>query len=153
VWADYQKPTFQVNISSDKANILNGDKVDFGLDATYYSGGNVGNASVDWFTEAVPYTFTPDPKYSQFNFTDWDQDQYYLPPQPAGQGGTLEQGSDTTDANGHLDLSKALSLGEKQKRSASNAERQRHGCGGRCGQRADQRDRSSKRNCMAASAR
>ena len=110
--ADYQKPQFQVNISSDKADLLNGDKVDFGLDATYYSGGNVGNANVDWFTEAAPYTFTPDPKYSQFNFTDWDQDQYYLAPQPAGQGGTLEQGSDTTDANGHLDLSRALSLGE-----------------------------------------
>ena len=110
--ADYQKPQFQVNISSDKANVLNGDPVKFGLDATYYSGGNVGNANVDWFTEAVPYTFTPDPKYSQFNFTDWDQDQYYLAPEPAGQGGTLEQGSDTTDANGHLDLSRALSLGE-----------------------------------------
>ena len=110
--ADYKKPQFQVNISSDKADILNGDKVDFGLDATYYSGGNVGNANVDWFTEAVPYTFTPDPKYSQFNFTDWDQDQFYLAPAPAGQGGTLEQGQDTTDSIGHLDLSKALSLGE-----------------------------------------
>ncbi|MGA7607493.1 MAG: MG2 domain-containing protein, partial [Anaerolineales bacterium] len=110
--ADYQKPQFQVNISSDKTDILNGDKVNFGLDATYYSGGNVGNANVDWFTEAVPYTFTPDPKYSQFNFTDWDQDQYYLAPEPAGQGGTLEQGQATTDSNGHLDLSQALSLGE-----------------------------------------
>ena len=110
--ADYQKPQFQVNISSDKADVLNGDKVDFGLDATYYSGGNVGNANVDWFTDAAPYTFTPDPKYSQFNFTDWDQDQYYLAPEPAGQGGTLEQGQDTTDSNGHLDLSRALSLGE-----------------------------------------
>jgi alpha-2-macroglobulin len=110
--ADYQKPQFQVNISSDKTDILNGDKVNFGLDATYYSGGNVGNANVDWFTEAAPYTFTPDAKYSQFNFTDWDQDQYYLAPQPAGQGGTLEQGQDTTDSNGHLDLSKALNLGE-----------------------------------------
>jgi uncharacterized protein YfaS (alpha-2-macroglobulin family) len=110
--AEYHKPQFQVNISSDKANVLNGDKVDFGLDATYYSGGNVGNANVNWFTDATPYTFTPDPKYSQFNFTDWDQDQYYLAPEPAGQGGTLEQGSDTTDANGHLDLSRALNLGE-----------------------------------------
>ncbi len=110
--ADYQKPQFQVNISSDKADVLNGDKVNFSLDATYYSGGNVGNANVDWFTEAAPYTFTPNPKYSQFNFTDWDQDQYYLPPEPAGQGGTLEQGQDTTDSNGHLNLSRALSLGE-----------------------------------------
>jgi len=110
--AEYHKPQFQVNISADKANILNGDKVDFGLAATYYSGGNVGNANVDWFTAAVPYTFTPNPKYSPFSFMDWDQDQYYLAPEPAGQGGTLEQGQDTTDSNGHLDLSKALSLGE-----------------------------------------
>jgi uncharacterized protein YfaS (alpha-2-macroglobulin family) len=110
--AEYHKPQFQVNISADKANVLNGDKADFGLDAIYYSGGNVGNAKVDWFTEASSYSFTPDPKYSRFNFMDWNQDQYYLSPENAGQGGALEQGSDTTDANGHLDLSKALNLGE-----------------------------------------
>ena len=112
--ADYHKPQFQVNISPDNANILNGDKVDFGLDATYYSGGNVVNAAVDWFTQAAPYYFAPDPKYSQFDFMDWDQDQYYVSPEAAGQGGTLEQGSDTTDANGHLDLSRPISLGENK---------------------------------------
>jgi len=110
--AEYHKPQFQVNISSDTADVLNGGKVDFGLDATYYSGGNVGGANVDWFTQAAPYTFTPDPKYSQFNFMDWDQDSYYLQPQPAGQGGMLKQGQDKTDSNGHLDLSQSLSLGE-----------------------------------------
>ncbi|HUH96086.1 MAG TPA: Ig-like domain-containing protein [Anaerolineales bacterium] len=110
--AEYHKPQFQVGLSADKANVLNGDRLDFGLDATYYSGGNVANADVDWFTEAVPYTFTPDPKYSQFSFMDWDQDQYYVQPQPAGQGGVLEQGKGATDANGHLDLSQALKLGE-----------------------------------------
>ena len=110
--AQYHKPQFQVNISSDNADVLNGGKVNFGLDATYYSGGNVGGANVDWFTQAAPYFFTPDKKYSQFNFMDWDQDLYYLQPQAAGQGGMLKQGKDTTDTNGHLDLSQSLSLSE-----------------------------------------
>ena len=29
------------------------------------------------------------------------------PPEAAGQGGILKQGTDTTDANGHLDLSQS----------------------------------------------
>ncbi len=110
--AEYHKPTFQVSASADKANILAGDKVNFGLDATYYSGGNVGNAKADWFTEATPYTFVPDPKYSQFNFVDWDRDMYYMSPEQAAQAGTLAEGQDVTDPNGHLDISKPIDLGE-----------------------------------------
>ena len=110
--AEYHKPTFQVNASADKTNILIGDQVKFGLDATYYSGGNVGNGKVDWFTEAAPYTFTPNPKYSQFSFTDWDRDMYYMSPEQPAQAGTLAEGAATTDPNGHLDLPQSIDLGE-----------------------------------------
>ena len=37
--AEYKKPEFEVNITSDKTDILAGDTVNFGLDAEYYSGG------------------------------------------------------------------------------------------------------------------
>ena len=110
--AQYHKPTFQVDTSSDKTNILVGDKVNFSLDATYYSGGNVGNGKVDWFTEATPYTFTPSSKYSQFSFSDWDRDMYYMMPEQPAQAGTLKEGTTMTDANGHLDLPQTVDLGE-----------------------------------------
>ncbi len=110
--AQYHKPTFQVNATADKTNVLVGDQVKFSLDATYYSGGNVGNGKVDWFTEASPYTFTPSPKYSQFSFSDWDRDMYYMQPEQPAQSGTLAEGTATTDANGHLDLPQTIDLGE-----------------------------------------
>jgi len=110
--AEYHKPTFQVNASVDKANILAGDRVNFSLDAAYYSGGNVGNGKVDWFTEAMPYTFAPDSKYSQFNFMDWDRDMYYMSPGQPAQAGTLAEGQAATGQNGHLDLPQTVDLGE-----------------------------------------
>ncbi len=110
--AQYHKPTFQVNATADKTNVLVGDQVKFSLDATYYSGGNVGNGKVDWFTEESPYTFTPSPKYSQFSFSDWDRDMYYMMPEQPAQAGTLAEGSATTDVNGHLDLPQTIDLGE-----------------------------------------
>ncbi len=112
--AEYHKPQFQVNIAAGKPDVLVGDKASIGLDAAYYSGGNVGDAKVDWFMDATPYTFTPSPKYSPFNFIDWDRDLYYASPQPAGQGGTLAEGQDTTDPSGHLQLTKTLDLGENK---------------------------------------
>jgi uncharacterized protein YfaS (alpha-2-macroglobulin family) len=110
--AEYHKPQFQVNASVDKADILAGDKVNFSLDAAYYSGGNVGNANVGWFMDSAAYYFQPAPKFSQYNFIDWDRDQYYFAPQNAGQGGMLAEGQATTDPNGHLDIPKSVDLGE-----------------------------------------
>ncbi len=110
--ADYHKPTFQVNVSADKTDILANGQVKFSLDAAYYSGGNAGGAKVDWFTEAAPFTFTPDSKYSQFNFMDWDRDLYYRMPSQSVQAGTLAEGRAVTDAHGHLDLSQSIDLGQ-----------------------------------------
>ncbi len=112
--ADYHKPQFQVNAKTDKADILAGDKVNFSLDASYYSGGNVGNAQVGWFMDSTPYYFQPASKYGQYSFIDWDRDQYYYSPQPAGQSGTLAEGQSTTDINGHLEIPKSVDLGENK---------------------------------------
>jgi len=112
--ADYHKPQFQVKTSADKTDILPGDKVNFGLDATYYSGGNVSSANVNWFMDSVPYNFQPAPKFSQYSFMYWNRDQYYFSPQNAGQGGTLAEGQATTDQNGHLAIPKSVDLGENK---------------------------------------
>jgi hypothetical protein len=107
--AEYHKPEFEVNASSDKANVLAGEQVKFSLDAKYYSGGNTANASVDWFLEASPYSFQPSPDYWQFNFTDWDRDEYLFPQENFG-GGTLANGTGVTDEAGHLEVTRTLSL-------------------------------------------
>ncbi|MGC1376657.1 MAG: Ig-like domain-containing protein [Anaerolineales bacterium] len=109
--ADYHKPEFQVNAATDVANVLVGDPLNFSLDASYYSGGAVGNANVQWFTQAMPYFFQPASKYSGFSFMDWDRDAYWNPPAPNGNG-ALAEGQGVTDAQGHLDIKQVASLGE-----------------------------------------
>ena len=99
-----------MSASSDKPDVLANDSVKFGLDATYYSGGNVGGGKVDWFTEGSPWSFTPEPKYSQYSFADWDRDMYYSQQEQDTQGGTIAEGHTTTDANGHLDVSQIVDL-------------------------------------------
>jgi uncharacterized protein YfaS (alpha-2-macroglobulin family) len=111
--AEYRKPEFQVITAPDKANVLVGDKVQFNLDASYYSGGSVGNGEVGWFLEAAPYYFVPAAKYSQFSFMEWDRDMYWSP-QKAGTKGTLAEGQSVTDENGHLAVAQAVNLGENK---------------------------------------
>ena len=110
--AEYHKPTFQVATSADKVDVLPGEKVQFGLDATYYSGGNLGGAKVDWFTDAAPYSFTPSSKYSRFSFSDWDRDTYQTASKPNPYGGILAQGQEVTDNSGHLGVPQIVDLGE-----------------------------------------
>lgn len=107
--AEYHKPEFEVNAASDKGNILAGERVEFSLDAKYYSGGNAANANVEWFLQASPYYFQPSPAYGQFSFMDWDRDEYWTAPKNRGIG-TLANDKGVTDQAGHFDVTQTLGL-------------------------------------------
>lgn len=111
--AEYHKPEFEVNASSDKTNILAGEQVKFSLDAKYYSGGNLANANTEWFAEAQPYYFQPVSKYQQFNFMDWDRDEFWSPQKSSGNG-TLANGKGVTDSSGHFKVDQTLGLNENK---------------------------------------
>ncbi len=109
--AEYHKPEFQVATSPDKPAVLAGDTVNFSMDTTYYSGGNVANAQVQWFLESAPFYFNPSKDYQQFSFSDWDRDVYWSD-RPSTQRGTLAEGKTTTDTNGQVEVSQSLGLSE-----------------------------------------
>jgi alpha-2-macroglobulin len=110
--ADYRKPEFQVTVGPEQTDILAGEKLNVKVNATYYSGGNVPGAKVDWFADAAPYFFTPSDAYSQYSFTDQDRDQYYFSPPQTVPAGPLVNGSGVTDANGNLLIGNSLDLGQ-----------------------------------------
>jgi alpha-2-macroglobulin len=112
--AEYHKPEFEVNASSDKIDVLAGEPVKFSFDAKYYSGGNLGNADTDWFLQASPYYFQPSSKYQQFNFTDWDRDEF-LSPQTNGGSGTLANGTGVTDEAGYFEVTQTLGLDQNNR--------------------------------------
>lgn len=109
--AEYRKPEFEVTANAKEAGVLAGDPVTFELDAAYYSGGSVDGASVEWFTESSSYSFNPVSEYANFSFSDSNFDWYsYNFSQPSG--GTLNEGTGVTDAQGHLSVEQPSSLGE-----------------------------------------
>ncbi len=111
--AEYRKPDYEVRATTDKQDVLAGERVNLGVDAVYYSGGAVGDAEVSWFIEARPYYFTPSDDFSRFSFMDWDRDTYWSP-SLSTRGGVLAEGRGRTDENGHLDVPQTASLGENK---------------------------------------
>ena len=111
--AEYKKPEFEVSVTADKTNILAGEPVNFGLDAEYYSGGILKDASANWFIESVNYYFTPISKYNQYSFMDWDRDVYWSPSRSA-RNDTINQGEGVTDENGHLEILQTFEAGKNK---------------------------------------
>jgi uncharacterized protein YfaS (alpha-2-macroglobulin family) len=107
--AEYRKPEFQVTATPSVTDILAGGNYKLALDATYYSGGFVGGADVNWFLSASPADFGPAPAYSAFSFSDYDYDSGI---NPISSSGMLDEGETSLDANGHLELSQTAKLGK-----------------------------------------
>jgi uncharacterized protein YfaS (alpha-2-macroglobulin family) len=99
--AEYRRPEFQVNVSASPANLLPGDSLQASLSASYYSGGPLDAAKVNWTLTSDPFTFTPPEKFSGFSFID--EDAYFLNNQNNGADlGTVQvaQGEAQTGADG-----------------------------------------------------
>jgi uncharacterized protein YfaS (alpha-2-macroglobulin family) len=112
--AEYKKPEFEVSATSDKTNFLTGDDINFGLDATYYAGGNLKGAQVGWFVESANYYFSPSSdKYSQYSFMDWDRDIYWdASEDPSGY--ISYEGNGVTDENGHYDVTQTFDISKEK---------------------------------------
>lgn len=106
--AEYRKPEFEVTATPNITDVLAGDRFTLAVDATYYSGGFVGGADVDWFLSAFSSSFTPAIEYQNYSFSDFDFDK----PEEYAPTATLDQGKDNLDANGHLEITETSTLGK-----------------------------------------
>ena len=119
--AEYVKPEFQVSASADPTIALSGDEVTFTLDAAYYSGGSLSNATVSWFMETLPYYYSPPEPYSAYSFNDYDNyDYYYTGAGSTGGPPVFKNGQGQTDEKGHFSLTEVLNLPEKTPNSQVN---------------------------------
>lgn len=108
--AEYRKPEFEVTLSAIPATVLAGDPITFGLDAKYYSGGNVSNAAVDWFLEAQAYSYNPPEKYNSYRFDNFDYTDYLSGENGASANPLTGNGQGQTDAQGHFELKQTAKL-------------------------------------------
>jgi len=100
---EYRKPEFFFDLTSSDSNVLVGDEFTIMLDANYYSGGNVGNAVIDWIIQATPYYFHPGKEYQKYSFRDIDQDSGYSRDKSAYTN-TLAEGTAATDDQGYFKM-------------------------------------------------
>ncbi|HNT78662.1 MAG TPA: Ig-like domain-containing protein, partial [Anaerolineae bacterium] len=94
--AAYRKPEFEVTVTPEQDDLLDGATLRALIAARYYSGGAVSNARVHWTLRAQPYTFAPDIA----GWWSWDITisgwNYWRDAEP------LAEGDATTDAQGNL---------------------------------------------------
>jgi uncharacterized protein YfaS (alpha-2-macroglobulin family) len=95
--AAYRKPEFQVLVSADPAEILDGAHLHVVADARYFFGGAVAGASVHYTVVASPYTLSwPGPGHYDFGGG---------PTEPLGSGANVvAEGDGQTDAAGRFTL-------------------------------------------------
>ncbi len=102
--AEYRAPEFQVNLTPEKSEVVQGDTINVVVASTYFFGGAVGGADVQYNVVASPYAFnfSGDGYYS---FEDYNADaspgEFY----GSGGNGLVTSGEGTTDADGNLTIS------------------------------------------------
>jgi uncharacterized protein YfaS (alpha-2-macroglobulin family) len=100
--AEYRKPEFQVAVTTDRDAYLSGDTIHAVVEASYYFGGAVANAQVNWNVLSAEYGFSYQcprgekcPYYSWTDY-DWEDEQGGY----GSYGRLIASGETTTDDQG-----------------------------------------------------
>jgi len=108
--AQYRTPEFQVNVTADKSQVVQGGKVRVTVDSRFFFGGAVSNARVNWTVTSGGYSFN----YAgtgNYSFADYSEDSgpdaNYSP-----DGNQVAQGSGKTDADGKFVIEVPADLGK-----------------------------------------
>ncbi|MCA9902467.1 MAG: Ig-like domain-containing protein [Anaerolineae bacterium] len=98
--AQYRAPEFQVDVTADQDEVVQGDTIRVAVDSRYFFGGAVSNATVDYSVVAQPYYFSasgaPGYSYVDFNYDAGPSEIF------GGFAGEVASGTGTTDAQGRL---------------------------------------------------
>jgi len=108
--AMYRAPEFQVKATADQDQVVQGSKIKVTVDSSFFFGGAVSNATVEWFVRTQNYYFNYKGSGS-YNFTDFNEDEFYRESRPTDN--MIANGVGKTDAQGKFtievpaDISKA----------------------------------------------
>ncbi len=110
--AEYRRPDFMVQVQAAREDVLVGETMGFDLEASYFFGGGVSDALLDWTVTAVNYTFNPGGDLSGFSFSESDNDLYYYDFGEVNYPEIIAQGSARTGADGKYSQSLPADLGD-----------------------------------------
>ncbi|UCC75746.1 MAG: hypothetical protein JSW37_09525, partial [Anaerolineales bacterium] len=102
--AEYRKPEFEVTVSTDKAEYIQGAEINAQVSARYYFGGPVSDAQVSWRLMTQDHYFTwpentqvPQSRRRHYSFHDFDYDSRQ---KQTVYGELVTAGTGRTDADG-----------------------------------------------------
>ncbi|MHB1319701.1 MAG: MG2 domain-containing protein, partial [Anaerolineae bacterium] len=101
--AEYRAPEFMVSVATDETEYVAGDTMQLTVDASFYFGGAVSEANVQWRVFADPYYF--DRWNGEGSYTFGEYDYSYDPQTRALDTGLLTEGVGQTDADGRFTVS------------------------------------------------
>jgi uncharacterized protein YfaS (alpha-2-macroglobulin family) len=98
--AQYRAPEFQVDVTPETSEVVQGDTIRVLVDSRYFFGGVVSNAQVDYAVVAQPYFFSaasaPGYTFVDFNYDAGASELYGY------NGGEIASGTGTTDSSGQF---------------------------------------------------
>ena len=113
--ASYSVPEFEITVTSDQDEYVQGDTVRLTLQANYFSGGALGNAPVTWRLISSPYFFNWEdaPRDRYYSFTPFDPEETdYDPYSGSFYLGLIREGTGTTNPDGSFTLELPADIGE-----------------------------------------
>ena len=109
--AEFRLPEFQVEVTAQEPEVVQGDTLHMTVDSTYFFGGSVSNATIDYVVVAQNYNFRYEGE-GYFDFVDYNYDEgpsaYYA----ASSRGAVASGTAQTDAAGEFTIEVPADLGD-----------------------------------------
>lgn len=112
--AEYRKPEFQVQVTTDRDAYLAGDTIRVTAEATYYFGGAVADAPVHWSVLSRDFWFQYRcPVEGTCPWYDWTDTEWgaYGPQEYGGYGRLIAQGDTRTGPDGRITFQVPADLG------------------------------------------
>ena len=111
--AEYRKPEFLVNVSTDKPEYANGDTITLNAEANYFFGGAVINADVRYSILSEDYFFRYDGPGGWYDFTDYDYSRRRSDDYISGFGEVIAEGSASADRQGKFSVEVSADIAER----------------------------------------
>ena len=92
--AEFRTPEFEVGVAAGKTSYVNGDTIDAKATASFFFGGAVSGAGLEWSAIADPYTLRV-PGYEYYSFNDFDYATPYV-----ARDALRAKGTANTDGSG-----------------------------------------------------
>jgi uncharacterized protein YfaS (alpha-2-macroglobulin family) len=109
--AEYRKPEYEISVTTERPEYIQGDTITVTTKASYFFGGPVKDAEVHWSLLSWDYSFNYQGK-GWYNFQDFKGWDYYRP-EYRRFGEPLAQGQGKTDAKGQFTFSVPADIADR----------------------------------------